>query len=223
MVEVVELSVRARDGSGRGAARALRRSGQIPGVVYGGAKSPDHVAVDVAALRKEVERGGFSNRLVDLAGPGGSERVLPREVQLHPVTDQPLHVDFLRLSPTSQVRLAVPVHFEAEELSPGIRRGGLVNIVRHDVELHCRADSIPEYLTASLAGLEIGDSVRISDIVLPQNVRPAITDRDFTIATIAAPTVIRDEALGTTEAEDSEAVEAAEGAAADGKGDGAEG
>ena len=218
MVEVVQLQGEARAGAGRGASRALRREGKVPAVVYGAGKDNELVIVDRRTLAREYQRGGFANRLVDLSVGGETQRVLPREIQFDPVSDAPLHVDFLRLAPGSEVRLMVPVTFLDEELSPGIKRGGLVNIVRHDVELICRADSIPEHLTASLDGLDIGDSVHISNITLPENVRPVITDRDFTVATVAAPTVIVEEEVEKAEAEEGE--EAAADEAAEGQGEG---
>lgn len=214
MADITQLTAVARDKGPRSSARELRRTGRVPGIVYGGGKDPQQMSLDIVALRREIDRGGFANRLIDLEFEDGAERVLPREVQLHPVTDRPIHVDFLRLSPSSEVRLSVPVAFLDEEESPGIKRGGLVNIVRHEVELICRADSIPENLVTTLAGLDIGDSVKISDIELPENVRPTITDRDFTIATISAPTVIEEEPTAEV-VEGEEGVEGVEGESVD--------
>ena len=223
MVEVMHLSARTRAPGPRSASRALRRDGRVPAIVYGGGKDPEQVSVDAVALVKEIDRGGFANRLIDLDSGGGTQRVLPREVQLHPVTDRPMHVDFLRLAADSEIRLAVAVEFIDEEESPGIKRGGLVNVVRHEIELICRADSIPEKLIASLAGLDIGDSLHISNITLPDNVQLTITDRDFTVATIAAPTVM-EEAEPTEGEEEFEGVEgeAAEGDEEGGKEDSGE-
>ena len=222
MADITQLTAEARDKGPRSSARELRRTGRVPGIVYGGGKDPKQMSLDIVALRKEIDRGGFANRLIDLEFGDGAERVLPREVQLHPITDRPIHVDFLRLSPSSEVRLSVPVVFLDEEESPGIKRGGLVNVVRHEVELICRADSIPGNLVTTLAGLDIGDSVKISDIELPENVRPTITDRDFTIATISAPTVIEEELTAEVvegeeggEDQESESVEGEDGATAD--------
>lgn len=212
MVEITQLTAEAREKGPRSASRALRRAGRVPGIVYGDGKEAEQVSLDIVPLRREIDRGGFANRLIDLETGGGSQRVLPREVQLHPITDVPIHVDFLRLSPGSEVRLSVPVVFQDEEESPGIKRGGLLNIVRHEVELICRADSIPESLFAGLEGLDIGDSVHISNIELPENVRPTITDRDFTVATIAPPTVIEEpEPEEAVEGEEGEVVEGEEG------------
>jgi large subunit ribosomal protein L25 len=229
MVDVVQLKAEARAGSGRGASRALRRKGLIPGVVYGGNKSNEFVAIDEFSVRKEYQKGGFSNRVVELKVGGGSVRVLPRDVQLDPVSDKPVHVDFQRLVAGSTVRLAVPVAFIGEGDSPGLKRGGIVNVVRHDIDVYCNADAIPERIVVNLAGLEIGDSMHISKVELPKGVKPVL-QRDFTVASITAPTAVRDEALEAAakaaaaaaappveegaEGAEGEAAPAAEGAAA---------
>ncbi len=223
MVEVVQLKADAREGAGRGASRALRRKGLIPGVVYGGAKDNEFVAVDEFIVRKEYQKGGFSNRVFVLATKSGNVRVLPRDVQLDPVSDKPVHVDFQRLVAGSTVRLAVPVAFVGESEAPGLKRGGIVNVVRHTIEVTCNADAIPERIVINLAGLDIGDSLHISKVEMPPGVKPTL-HRDFTVASITAPTAVRDEALeaaakakaaaGAPAAE--EGVEGAEGAAAPG-------
>lgn len=216
------LAAQSRTDMGRGASRAARRSGRVPGVIYGAGKDTVTVSVDRRELDREMGRGGFYTRLYNLKVEDQSEQVLPREVQLHPVTDVPLHVDFLRLSGETTIRLQIPVHFENEEESPGVKRGGVVNIVRHEVEVNCRADAIPESFTVDLTGLDIGDAVRISDIDLPEGVEPVISDRDFTIATIAASSAAIEEAAeeaaaeaalleGGEEGEEDEAIEGAEG------------
>ena len=218
------LAAQSRTDMGRGASRAARRSGRVPGVIYGAGKDTVTVSVDRRELDREMGRGGFYTRLYNLKVEDQSEQVLPREVQLHPVTDVPLHVDFLRLSGETTIRLQIPVHFENEEESPGVKRGGVVNIVRHEVEVNCRADAIPESFTVDLTGLDIGDAVRISDIDLPEGVEPVISDRDFTIATIAASSAAIEEAAeeaaaeaalleGGEEGEEDEAIEGAEGEA----------
>ncbi len=189
MSEEAVLEVAPREVLGRGGARAARREGRVPAVVYGGSREPLSVTVDHRALDREFHKGGFTNRLISLTLSGETQRVLPREVQLHPVSDRILHVDFLRIEPHSQVRLSVPVVFEDEEESVGLRRGGVVNVVRHEIELVCRADSIPEHIVVSLRGLDIGDGVHRDDISWAEGVRPAIADRNFTIATVAAPTI----------------------------------
>ncbi len=213
MADVITLAARARDRAGKGAARAVRREGFIPAVIYGGKEPPLTIALEPKALRRELAQTGFFTTLTDIELEGTAHRVLARDVQFHPVTDQPLHVDFLRVSESTRITVAVPVLFENEEDCPGLRRGGVLNIVRHEVEVDCRADAMPHALAADLASLEIGDSIHISDIHLPDGVVPTISDRDFTIATIAAPSVVREEAL-EAEAE-AEAEEAAEGVEAE--------
>ena len=194
MVDAVQLKAEARDGSGRGSSRALRRQGLVPAVIYGGNKTNEYVVVDERFVRKEYERGGFSNRIVELQVGGGSQRVLPRDVQLHPVSDKPLHVDFQRLVPGQEIRLAIPVAFTGESESPGLKRGGIVNVVRHTIEVIVDADQIPERIVINLAGLDINDSLHISAVELPKGVRTALK-RDFTVASITAPTAVREEAL----------------------------
>ncbi len=207
MADIASLSAAARPGTGKGAARAVRRQGRVPGVVYGSDKDPVSVSLDGKELGIEYHRAGFFSRLYDLSIDGQAERVLPREVQIHPVTDVPLHIDFLRLTADTRVNVEVPVVFINDEESPGLKRGGVLNVVRHTVELLCRADSIPEVIEFDLTGTEIGDSIHISAVSLPDGVSPTITDRDFTVATVASPTVVRDEAA---EDEELEAVEGEE-------------
>ncbi|MBH63876.1 MAG: 50S ribosomal protein L25/general stress protein Ctc [Alphaproteobacteria bacterium] len=206
------MTAQGREERGRGAARAARRSGRVPGVIYGAGKDTQSISVDRRELDREMGRGGFYTRLYSLKVDEKAEQVLPREVQVHPVTDVPMHVDFLRLSGDSTIRLQIPVYFENEEESPGVKRGGVVNIVRHEVEVNCRADAIPENFTADLTGLEIGDAVRISDISMPEGVELVISDRDFTIATITASSAAIEEA-----AEEAAAAEAALLAAGEGE------
>ena len=230
MVEVLDLSANARAKSGRGAARALRRDGRVPAILYGGSEAPQNVDVDTQELVLEVNKGGFENRLVDLEVGGKKIRVLPRDVQINPVTDIPIHVDFMRLATGAEVRVNVRAVFINEEECPGIKRGGLINVVRHTIEMVCRVDSIPEAIECDLEGMEIGDSVHISDVKLPEGVRLAISDRDFTIATIAAPTVVKEEAaeaaaaaLAAAELAELEGEEGLEGEDGEGEGEGAEG
>ena len=213
MADTATIAAEPRETRGKGGARAARRAGRIPAIVYGGGGGPLAVSVGRRELLREYERGGFFSRLYELGvGGGGGEsiRVLARDVQLHPVTDDPLHIDFLRLAADARIDVDVAVVFVNEEDSPGLRRGGVLNVVRRAVGLNCRADSIPETLTVDLADLEIGDSVHISHVALPEDARPTIRDRDFTIATVAAPTVVADEAAEEAEAgEEEEAEEAA--------------
>ncbi|MPZ08673.1 MAG: 50S ribosomal protein L25/general stress protein Ctc [Kiloniellaceae bacterium] len=194
MSDIVEMPAVARERAGKGPARAARRAGQVPGVIYGAKKDPNMIAVEERYLNKLLHQGGFFSTLFDVKVNGKAERVLARDVQFDPVTDKPVHIDFLRVSATTSVHVEVAVHFINEDQSPGLRGGGVLNVVRHEVELTCRADAIPQHIEVDLSGLDIGDGVHISMIKLPDGVHPTITDRDFTIATIAAPTVVRDEA-----------------------------
>jgi len=189
MTEIVVLEAEVRDRAGKGAARATRRAGRIPAVIYGDKKEPLMISLDPKAFGRQLHRPGFFSHLFDLSIDGTKHRALPRDVQLHPVTDEPLHVDFVRVSAHTKTHVNVPVHFENQAASPGIKRGGVLNIVRHEVELTVSADAIPERIDIDLTGLEIGDSVHISAVKLPAGATPVIADRDFTIATIAAPTV----------------------------------
>lgn len=223
MSEIHKLAAEPRERAGKGAARAARRAGRVPGVIYGARKDPVLITLDPRDLRREIGGGGFFAKLFDVELGGGSERVLPRDLQLHPVTDRPIHVDFLRVSRDTRIDVMVPVVFLNEEESPGLKRGGVLNVVRHEIELSCRADAIPPRIEVDLTGRDIGDSAHISEIALPEGVRPTITDRDFTIATIAAPSVIREEAAEAAEAAEGEVpegevpeAEAAEGAPGEG-------
>lgn len=206
MSEALKLAAEARDRAGKGASRAIRREGRVPAVIYGNNKEPVQVHVEAKALVKMLQTGHFLNSVVEVEIGGKTERTLPRDVQFHPVTDRPIHVDFLRLSKDARVTVAVPVRFTDEEESPGIKRGAVLNIVRHEVELICPADAIPDDLVASLKGLDVGESIHISAFALPAGAKPVIDDRDFTVATIVAPSALRS-------TEDSEAA-AAENAAA---------
>jgi large subunit ribosomal protein L25 len=193
MPEIITLSAELRALAGKGPARATRRVGRVPGIVYGGDREPMPISLEPRELSRAVARRGFLATLVDLSIDGSVERALPREVQYHPVTDKPLHVDFMRVAAHSRVTVTVPVVFINHEQSTGLRRGGILNIVRHGIELNCPVDGIPDHLTVSLEGLAIGDSVHISAVALPEGCRPSITGRDFTIASIAASSAVREE------------------------------
>jgi large subunit ribosomal protein L25 len=205
MDDIHTLAAEPKEGAGKGAARAVRRAGRIPGVIYGAKKAPVMVTLDPQEVHREIRGGGFFTTLFDVKVSGGNERVLARDLQLHPVSERPLHIDFLRVSTSTVVVVEVPCNFINDEESPGIRRGGVLNVVRHALELSCRADAIPNEIEIDLTGLEIGDSVHISQIDLPEGVTPTITDRDFTIASVAAPSVVKEEAA--EEAEGEEALE----------------
>lgn len=209
MAQAAELKAQARSGVGKGAARAVRRQGLIPAVIYGDKKPPTPIALSYSEAMKRIYAGGFLSRILTLDVDGEKIKVLPRDYQLDPVKDTALHVDFLRIGASSRLTVEVRVDFLNEAASPGLKRGGTLNVVRHTVELSCPADAIPEALVVDLTGLEIGDAVHISAVQLPQGVRPTIHDRDFTIATIVAPSGMRSEE-GAAEAEDEAAPAEAE-------------
>lgn len=218
MSDTYELKAEARERVGKGSARELRRNGKIPAVIYGDNQPPVSIALPYKDVTLKIHGGGFMTTIATIDVDGKKFRVLPKDYQLDPVRDFTMHVDFLRVGKNTVVTVEVPVHFENEEASPGIKRGGVLNVVRHTVEVHCPANEIPEYFAADLTGLEIGDGIHISNITLPKDVEPTITDRDFTIATIAAPAVLtaEEEAGEAPEAEEAEEA-AAEGEEAEGE------
>ena len=190
MAQVRPLKIQSRDRVGTGGARATRKAGLVPGVVYGGKDQPAAIAIETRELEKAIAGGGrFTSSLFEIELSGAKTRVVPRAVQFHPVTDRPVHFDLFRLETGGKVALYIPVTFVNHEASPGLKRGGVLNIVRHEVELVCPADNIPSELVADLTGLNINDSLHISAFKLPEGVSPAIQGRDFTVATIAAPSV----------------------------------
>ena len=201
MTDITVLTANAREKVGKGSAREARRQGNIPAVIYGDKKSPTPIVVEQKILVRHLSTGGFFNTLFDIDVNGELNRVLPRDVQLHPVTDVPEHVDFLRVSATTKVSVEVPVEFIGDDVSPGIKSGGVLNVVRYTVEVSCTPDLIPNTLLLDLSSAEIGDSLHISAVNLPEGVTPIISDRDFTIATIVAPTVVRDEATSDDESD----------------------
>ena len=205
MADIITLVAETRLRSGKGTAREARRNGRIPAVIYGNKEEPVSITVERRLLEQELGKSGFFIRLLDVDIDGTKHRVLPRDTQYHPVTDVPLHVDFLRYSADRKITVEVPVHFLNEEESPGLKSGGVLNIVRHTIEVLCTADQIPDGFEVDLTGLEIGDSVHASALSLPQGVELTITDRDFTIATIAAPTIM------PVDEEEEEGVEGEEG------------
>jgi large subunit ribosomal protein L25 len=190
MSDISTLSASARDRAGKGAARATRRLGLVPGVIYGNKQAPVTVAVDPRVLWAEMNKPGFLTRLFDISLDGKKiERVLCRDVQCHPVSDRPIHVDFLRVSAESKVHVRVPVHFANQEKSPGLKRGGVLNVVVHELEVLAAADAIPHEVVVDLTGLDIGDSIHLSKIALPAGVSAVLHEKDPTLASIAAPTV----------------------------------
>ena len=198
------LKAQAREGVGKGAARELRRQGRVPAVIYGDKKPPVTVSVAFKDALKSIYSGGFKSHVLDLDVDGTIHKVIPRDYQLDVVMDQPVHIDFLRVSGNSTITVEVHVEFINEEKSPGLKRGGTLNVVRHTVELIAPANAIPEAVTVDLSGTEIGDSLHISAVTLPKGVKPTITDRDFTIATVVAPSGLKsaEAADGGAEAEE---------------------
>jgi len=193
MSEALTLAAETRERAGKGASRALRRQGRVPAVVYGGKETPLGIHVEEKELRRLLGTGHFSNSIVMIDVAGAQVRTLPKDVAFHPVSDRPLHVDFFRLAADAKVEVAVPVVFVNEESSPGLKRGGVLNVVRHELELVCDADRIPDDITIDVAGLDVGDSIHISQISLPEGSESAIAERDFTIATIVAPSALKAE------------------------------
>lgn len=191
MSEALKLPAELRERAGKGASRALRRERRIPAVIYGGNEEPTPIHVEEKLLVLQLMTGHFMNSVVLIEVDGKEIRTLPKDVAFHPVSDRPLHVDFLRLTKDGTIHVSVPVVFANEEASPGIKKGAMLNIVRHELELVCAADQIPDEVVIDLAGLEIGDSIHISNITLPLGAKSAITDRDFTIATVVAPSGLR--------------------------------
>jgi large subunit ribosomal protein L25 len=199
MAELVELKATAREGTGKMANRALRAQKMVPAVIYGGEAAPENVALEFKALRQQYQTGHFLTTVCLLDLNGKKERVIPREVQVDPVRDLPIHVDFMRVSKSSRIDVAVPVHFINEDASPGLKRGGVLNIVRHEIECSCPADAIPDSITVDLTGRGIGDSIHISAIELPAGIVPVVHERDFTIATIAGASAMKPEAAPEAE------------------------
>ena len=223
-IEAREIKASARPRPGKGGARAIRREGRVPGVLYGDNREPQNIALDFKDLTLAVGRGKFLSTVHQLSLDGSTYQVIPREVQLDPIKDTPLHVDFQRVGPGARIRVNVPVRFINEALSPGLKRGGVLNIVRHEVEVTAPADAIPDFFEFNLEGLEIGRSVHISATRMPEGVKPTILNRDFTVATIAGhkiedETTTTAEATATVEGVVAEGAEAAPAAApGDGKG-----
>ena len=211
MSNTYELTAEAREQVGKGSARAVRRNGKVPAVIYGDKQPPLAIALSYKDIFYKIHGGGFLTTIATINVGGKKIQVLPKDYQLDPVKDFPLHVDFLRVGKNTEVNVNVPVHFINEEQSPGIKRGGVLNIVRHEVEFNCPADAIPDSITVDLTGADIGDSIHISAVTLPAGVKPVIADRDFTIATIAGSSAMKSEA--TEAAEGAEAPAAAEGPA----------
>jgi len=202
MSDTLNLPAEARERAGKGASRALRREGRVPAVVYGGNEEPQAIHVEEKELVRQLMTGHFFNSIVEIELGGKKLRTLPKDVAFHPVNDRPLHADFLRLAKDAKVHVNVPVHFANEDASPGLKRGGVLNIVRHELELVCDADKIPDEIQIDVTGLEVGASIHISHVALPAGSASAISDRDFTIATIVAPSALKSEEGETTKSEE---------------------
>ncbi|WP_319530364.1 50S ribosomal protein L25/general stress protein Ctc [uncultured Cohaesibacter sp.] len=191
-----EFKAERRDRVGKGAARAVRREGRVPAVVYGDKKDPVSISIPFKETQIQIQKGGFLSHIISIDVDGEKMRVIPRDYQLDVVRDFPIHVDFLRVSSTTKITVGISVEFINEEACPGLKRGGALNIVRREVEVECPATSIPESIVVDLKDADIGDSIHISAVTLPKGVTPTITDRDFTIATIAAPAGFNEPAEG---------------------------
>lgn len=188
MANFTTIPAELRERAGKGAARATRRAGKVPAVIYGAKQTPTLIALEPRAVIKELHRGGWRSRLYELDLGTDKARALIRDVQFHPVTDQPEHVDFQRLAPGELIRVAVAVVFEGEGVSPGLKRGGVLNVVRHTVEVYADPETVPEHFVADLSQLDINDNIRFSDLRGTDGTRPTIQERDFVVATVAAPT-----------------------------------
>ncbi len=200
MAAIKQLAAVTRSGTGKGAARSVRREARVPGVIYGGGEKPEPISVDFKELDKHIYAGHFLTTIFDLEIEGRKERVLPRDYQLDVVTDRPVHVDFLRLRAGSRVRTAIPIHVVNREASPGVKKGGTVNLVLHTVELYSPADNIPEAVEVDISGLDFHGAVHIGDLKLPQGCRPTHTKGNSTIVTVVPPTVLPDEVKAEAEA-----------------------
>ncbi|HTW52400.1 MAG TPA: 50S ribosomal protein L25/general stress protein Ctc [Stellaceae bacterium] len=217
MPEVISLSAEPRTSVGKGAARAMRRSGRVPGIIYGDGKDTMAISFEPRELSRAVNRAGFFATIVDVSVDGAVHRTLAREVQYHPINDIALHVDLMRVGAGARVNVSVPVSFINHENSPGLRRGGILNVIRHSIDILCTIDAIPERVVVDLDGLEIGDSIHIEAVTMPEGVRAALGSRDSTIASVAASSAVREEALAaaqTAAAAPEEGAEEGEAAAA---------
>lgn len=198
MSDQLTLSAETRDRAGKGASRDLRRQNRVPAVIYGNNQEPELIHVEEKALVKLLMTGHFSNSVVEIDLGGKKQISIPKDVAFHPVTDRPIHVDFLRIVKGAKVDVQVPVLFINEDASPGLKRGGVLNIVRHELELICDNDKIPDDIQIDVTGFDVGDSIHISHVKLPKGSESKITDRDFTIATIVAPSALKSSDGDTT-------------------------
>lgn len=207
----ISFNVDVRERTGTGGAREARNNGFVPGVLYGGDDKPVAINLRLAEVLKAIETGHFLSSTATLIHKGEKQLVIPQAIQMHPITDRPVHVDLFRVTANQKIKVEVPVHFKGEEISPGLKKGGTLNVVRHTVELLVPAGHIPEYLEADVSALEVGDNIKISDIKLPSDAEPTINDRDFTIATIAGRVAVTgtdtDEETGDSDADTADSAE----------------
>lgn len=217
MADVITIEAEARERLGKGASRATRRAGFVPAVIYGDKKDPEAIQIKANEVTRLLNRGGFMSHTYELNVGGKKTNVLPRDLQLHPVSDAPMHIDFLRLGKGATVTMAVPVQVVGEDVSKGLKRGGVINHTRHDIELSVPADAIPEFIEVDVTELDLGEAIKISDITLPEGATPTITDRDFTILAIVAPSGLKSAEAASEEGEEGEAAEAE--ATAEGEGE----
>ncbi len=218
MTKIQELAVEARAHKGKGPSYQARQKGLVPAIIYGGADAPETIAVDAHTLGRQIEKGDFLTTLLMLNGGGRKTRVIPRQVQLDPVSDRPVHVDFMRLAEGASLRIAIPVHFKGQGESPGLKKGGVLNVVRHEIEMICPADKIPREVLVDVSSLDIAEVIHISAVTLPEGAKPVIRGRDITVCSIVASTTVREEqkaaAAAAAAALAAPVAEAAEGAAA---------
>ncbi|MFD1623697.1 50S ribosomal protein L25/general stress protein Ctc [Azospirillum griseum] len=193
MTKIIPLGAEGRERAGKGTARQTRRDGRIPAVIYGGKQAPLTISLEKFEFTRVLHQPGFFTHLYDVTVDGVAHRVLPRDVQFHPVTDFPLHVDFLRVTSDTRIVVHVPVEFVNQDKSPGLKRGGVLNIVHHSLDLECPADNIPEHITVSCEGFDVGASIHISAITLPEGIVSVSHEQDLTIATIVAPSGLKSE------------------------------
>ena len=220
MSDALTLPAETRERAGKGASRQLRREGRVPAVIYGGKEEPVMIHVEAKELVRQLDTGHFMNSIVEIELGGKKVKTLPKDVSLHPVTDRPEHVDFFRLAKGGKIEVQVPVVFTNEEASPGLKKGGVLNVVRHELDLICENDKIPGEIEIDVTGKEVGDSIHISEVTLPEGSESAITDRDYTIATLVAPSALK---KSEEEGEEGEEVAADEVEATAQKGDEEEG
>ncbi|NCP13290.1 MAG: 50S ribosomal protein L25/general stress protein Ctc [Sphingomonadales bacterium] len=208
MSDALNLPAESRERAGKGASRALRRDGRTPAVIYGGKEEPTMIHLEQKELVKLLNTGHFMNSIVNIEIGGKTVRTLPKDVAFNPVTDRPIHVDFLRMTGDSMVQVQVPVVFINEDASPGLKKGGVLNVVRHELDLVCPNASIPDDIQVDVTGKDVGDSIHISEVALPKGVTSAITDRDFTIATLVAPSALKSSGSDSETEEEVEEAEA---------------